>query len=31
LRKDMPELYTSLCRVLNQDPLSKNKVIKAEL
>jgi hypothetical protein len=31
LRKNMPELYTSLCRVLNQDPLSKNKVIKAEL
>ena len=31
LRKNMPELYTSLCRVLNQDPLSKNKVLKAEL
>ncbi len=27
LRENMPELYVSLCRVLNQDPLSKNKIL----
>jgi MtfA peptidase len=27
LKDNMPDLYTSLCRVLNQDPLSKNKVL----
>jgi Mlc titration factor MtfA (ptsG expression regulator) len=30
LKKNMPELYGALCRVLNQDPLSKNKVLKSE-
>ncbi|TMI93300.1 MAG: zinc-dependent peptidase [Bacteroidetes bacterium] len=30
LRKNMPELYSALCRVLNQDPLSKNKILKSE-
>ena len=27
LRENMPDLYTSLCRVLNQDPLSANKIL----
>lgn len=27
LKENMPDLYTSLCRVLNQDPLSKNKIL----
>jgi MtfA peptidase len=27
LRDNMPELFMSLCRVLNQDPLSKNKIL----
>lgn len=30
LKKNMPELYSALCRVLNQDPLSKNKALKSE-
>ncbi|TMI82721.1 MAG: zinc-dependent peptidase [Bacteroidetes bacterium] len=30
LKKNMPELYSALCRVLNQDPLSKNKILKTE-
>jgi Mlc titration factor MtfA (ptsG expression regulator) len=30
LKKNMPELYGALCRVLNQDPLSKYKVLKSE-
>jgi Mlc titration factor MtfA (ptsG expression regulator) len=25
LKQNMPELYTALCKVLNQDPLAKNK------
>src|SRR4029453_19148092 len=28
LKENMPELYASLCRVLNQDPLSRNKILK---
>lgn len=28
LRLHMPQLYDALCRVLNQDPLSKNKILK---
>jgi len=27
LRENLPELYLSLCRVLNQDPLSTNKIL----
>jgi hypothetical protein len=27
LKENMPDLYLSLCRVLNQDPLSKNKIL----
>jgi Mlc titration factor MtfA (ptsG expression regulator) len=30
LKKNMPELYVSLCRVLNQDPMSQNKIVKSE-
>jgi Mlc titration factor MtfA (ptsG expression regulator) len=30
LKENMPELYVSLCRVLNQDPSSKNKILKSE-
>ena len=30
LKKNMPDLYDSLCRVLNQDPISKNKIRKSE-
>jgi len=30
LRNNMPELYSALCRVLNQDPSSKNKILKSE-
>jgi Mlc titration factor MtfA (ptsG expression regulator) len=29
LRKNMPDLYGALCRVLNQDPLSNGKVLQA--
>lgn len=31
LKENMPHLYVALCRVLNQDPLSKNKILKSEL
>ena len=27
LKKNMPELYEALCRVLNQDPMTKNKLL----
>jgi len=27
LKKNMPELYEALCRVLNQDPMTKSKII----
>ncbi len=30
LKENMPELYEALCRVLNQDPLSKNKILKPD-
>lgn len=30
LRENMPDLYEALCRVLNQDPTTKNKILKAE-
>lgn len=30
LKQNMPELYDALCRVLNQDPVSKNKILKSE-
>jgi Mlc titration factor MtfA (ptsG expression regulator) len=30
LKDNMPDLYDALCRVLNQDPLSKYKLIKSE-
>lgn len=31
LKENMPELYAALCKVLNQDPLTRNKIIKSEL
>lgn len=31
LKENMPELYAALCRVLNQDPVSKNKILNPEL
>jgi Mlc titration factor MtfA (ptsG expression regulator) len=31
LKKNMPELYDALCRVLNQDPITKTKILKSEL
>ncbi|HLF44911.1 MAG TPA: zinc-dependent peptidase [Chitinophagaceae bacterium] len=31
LKENMPDLYDALCRVLNQDPLSMNKILKPEL
>ncbi len=31
LKENMPDLYEALCRVLNQDPLTMNKIIKSEL
>ena len=31
LKLNMPELYDALCRVLNQDPMTKNKTLKSEL
>jgi Mlc titration factor MtfA (ptsG expression regulator) len=31
LKENMPELYGALCRVLNQDPVSKNKILNPEL
>lgn len=30
LKMNMPELYEALCRVLNQDPLTENKILKSE-
>lgn len=30
LKKNMPELYEALCRVLNQDPMTTEKIIKSE-
>ena len=30
LRANMPDLYDALCRVLNQDPATKNKLLKSE-
>ena len=31
LKENMPDLYLALCRVLNQDPVSKNKILNPEL
>ena len=31
LKENMPDLYNALCRVLNQDPASKNKILNPEL
>ena len=31
LRMNMPQLYDALCRVLNQDPETQNKILKPEL
>jgi hypothetical protein len=31
LRQNMPDLYMSLCRVLNQDPLSQDKILNPAL
>lgn len=31
LKENMPNLYEALCRVLNQDPETKNKILKPEL
>ena len=30
LKFNMPELYDALCRVLNQDPITQNKILKSE-
>lgn len=30
LRENMPDLYLALCRVLNQDPTTKGKILKSE-
>jgi Mlc titration factor MtfA (ptsG expression regulator) len=30
LKDNMPDLYVALCRVLNQDPITKTKIIKSE-
>lgn len=30
LKENMPDLYEALCRVLNQDPLTRNKLLKSE-
>ena len=30
LKENMPDLYEALCRVLNQDPLTYNKLLKSE-
>jgi len=30
LKENMPELFDALCRVLNQDPLTKDKLIKTD-
>jgi len=31
LKSNMPQLYDALCRVLNQDPETNNKILKTEL
>lgn len=31
LKENMPDLYQALCRVLNQDPLTHDKLLKSEL
>jgi len=31
LKMNMPDLYEALCRVLNQDPVTKTKILKSEL
>jgi Mlc titration factor MtfA (ptsG expression regulator) len=31
LKENMPQLYNALCRVLNQDPVSQNKILNPEL
>jgi MtfA peptidase len=31
LKTNMPDLYQAMCRVLNQDPLTENKLLKSEL
>ena len=31
LKMNMPQLYDALCRVLNQDPTTNNKILKPEL
>lgn len=31
LKQNMPQLYDALCRVLNQDPETKSKILKPEL
>ena len=31
LKENMPQLYSALCRVLNQDPVSQNKILNPEL
>jgi MtfA peptidase len=30
LRENMPDLYEAMCRVLNQDPMTKHKILKSE-
>jgi Mlc titration factor MtfA (ptsG expression regulator) len=30
LKANMPDLYEALCRVLNQDPMTKQKILKSE-
>ena len=30
LKQNMPDLYIALCRVLNQDPLTHQKILKSE-
>jgi Mlc titration factor MtfA (ptsG expression regulator) len=30
LKENMPDLYEALCRVLNQDPMTKSKILKSE-
>jgi len=30
LKRNMPDLYEALCRVLNQDPMSKSKIVRSE-
>ena len=30
LKENMPDLYEAMCRVLNQDPMTKSKILKSE-